>query len=59
MFWAWEVFQHTSDRSELKRQMRALRRQLKPILRRFSGKAPCYKYTRGMARNLLKLWPAL
>jgi hypothetical protein len=24
-----------------------------------SGKAPRYKYTRGLARNLLKVWPAL
>jgi transposase len=36
-----------------------LRRELKPILRKYSGKAPRYKYTRGIARNLLKVWPAL
>jgi transposase len=59
LFWAWECFQHTSDRSELQHQVRALRRELKPMLRRFAGKAARYKYTRGMARNLLKVWPAL
>ena len=59
LFWAWEVFQHTHDRRELKLQVRALRRELGPILRTYSGKAPRYKYTRGMARNLLKVWPAL
>jgi transposase len=59
VFWAWECFSHTSDRRELQRQVRALRRQLKPILRRFAGKSPRFKYTRGMARNLLKAWPAL
>jgi transposase len=59
LFWAWEIFQHTGDRAELKRRIRALRRQLKPILRIYSGKAPRYRYTRGLARNLLKIWPAL
>ena len=59
LFWAWEIFQHTRDRRELKLRVRALRRELKPILRQYAGKAPRYKYTRGIARNLLKLWPAL
>jgi transposase len=59
LFWAWEIYQHTHDRSELTRRIRILRRELKPILRRYSGKAPRYKRTRGLARNLLKLWPAL
>ena len=59
LFWAWEIFQHTGDRRDLKLAVRALRRDLKPIMRTFSGKAPRYKYTRGMARNLLKIWPAL
>jgi transposase len=59
LFWAWEIYQHTGERRELQRRVRALRRQLKPILRTYSGKAPRYRYTRGMARNLLKLWPAL
>jgi transposase len=59
LFWAWEIYQHTADRRELRRRVRLLRRQLKPILRKYSGRAPRYKYTRGMARNLLKVWPAL
>ena len=59
LFWSWEIFQHTGDRRELKRRVRALRRELKPILRSYAGKAPRYQYTRGMARNLLKVWPAL
>jgi transposase len=53
------VFQHTQDRRELRLAIRALRRELKPILRTYSGKAPRYKYTRGLARNMLKAWPAL
>jgi transposase len=35
-----------------------VRRQLKPILRQYSGKQARYKHTRGMARNLLNVWPA-
>jgi transposase len=59
VFWAWEIYQHTRDRKELRRRVRLLRRDLKPILRQYAGKAPRYKRTRGMARNLLKVWPAL
>ena len=59
LFWAWEIFQHVGDRRDLRLRVRALRRELKPILRTSSGKAPRYKYTRGMARNLMKVWPAL
>jgi transposase len=59
VFWAWEIFQHTGQRSELQRRVRALRRELKPLLRQYSGKAPRNRYCRGLARNLLKAWPAL
>lgn len=59
LFWAWDISQHTHDRRDLKLAIRSLRRELKPILRTYSRKAPRYKYTRGMARNLLKIWPAL
>ncbi|MGA8353463.1 MAG: IS66 family transposase [Solirubrobacteraceae bacterium] len=59
VFWAWEIYQHTGERKELKRRVRLLRRELKPLLRTYSGKAPRYKRTRGLARNLLKVWPAL
>jgi transposase len=59
LFWAWEVYVHTGQRARLRRDIRLLRRELKPILRQYSGKAPRYKRTRGMARNLLKAWPAL
>jgi transposase len=59
LFWAWEIYQHTHDRKELQRRIRLLRRELKPICRRYTGKAPRYKYCRGIARNLLKAWAAL
>jgi transposase len=59
LFWAWEIYQHIGDRRDLKLRVRALRRELKPILRTYRGTAPRYKRTRGLARNLLKIWPAL
>jgi transposase len=59
LFWSWEIYQHTGDRPELRRRIRALRRELKPILARHAGKAARYRRTRGLARNLLKLWAAL
>jgi transposase len=59
VFWAWEVFCHTRERSELKRTVRQLQRQYKPIIRSFAAKRARNKRCRGMARNLLKAWPAL
>jgi transposase len=59
VFWAWEVFQHTHERSELKRAVRQLQREYKPIIRSFAAKRSRNKRCRGMARNLLKAWPAL
>ncbi len=59
VFWAWEVFAHTHDRRELKRTIRQLQRTYKPIIRRYASKSARNKRCRGMARNLLKAWPAL
>ncbi len=59
LFWAWEIFQHTGDRADLKRRIRKLRRELKPILTRHAGKGARYRRGRRFARNLLKIWPAL
>jgi transposase len=59
VFWAFEVFQHTGDRNQLKRTIRSLQREYKPIIRRYAAKRARNKRCRGMARNLLKLWPAL
>jgi transposase len=59
LFYSWEIYQHTGQRKELQRRIRLLRRELKPVLRTYSGKAPRYKRSRGLARNLLKVWPAL
>jgi transposase len=59
LFWAWEIFQHTGDRQELRRRVRLLQRQLKPVLREHAGKKVRYRQSRRFARNLLKVWPAL
>jgi len=59
LFQAWQDFQNTGDRDELTRQILRLRHKLKPVLREYGGKAPRYKRTRGLAKNLLKIWPAL
>jgi transposase len=59
VFWAWEVFQHTGDRRQLKRTVRSLQRTYKPIIRSFAAKRARNKRCRGMANNLLKAWPAL
>jgi transposase len=59
LFWAWEIYQHTSDRTELKRRIRVLRRELKLILTRHAGKSARYRHGRRFARNLLQIWPAL
>ncbi len=59
VFWAWEVFAHTHDQRELRRTVRALQRQYKPLVCSFASKRARNKRCRGMARNLLKAWPAL
>lgn len=59
VFWAWEVFKNTRDRSELRRTVRSLQRSYKPIIRSYAAKRARNKRCRGMARNLLKAWPAL
>jgi transposase len=59
VFWAWEVFAHTHDRRQLQRTIRQLQRTYKPIIRTYASKRARNKRCRGMARNLMKAWPAL
>ena len=59
VFWAWEAYQHTHDRRELKRTITRLARTYKPIIASYATKRARNKRCRGMARNLLKAWPAL
>lgn len=59
IFWAWEVFAHTDDRRELKRAIRRLRHEYKPIICSYATNRARNKRCRRMANNLLKAWPAL
>lgn len=66
LFWAWEIYQHTGDRRDLQLRVRALRRELKPILRGYAGGQgaalqahPPGSHAPRDRRNLLKAWPAL
>jgi hypothetical protein len=40
VFWAWEVFQHAGERDELKRAIRYLQHQYKPIVRSYAASGP-------------------
>lgn len=59
VFWASEVFKHTSDRRALELTIRRLQREYKPVIRGYAAKRARNRHCRGMARNLLKAWPAL
>jgi transposase len=59
VFGAWTHFTESRDHRELKRTIRALRHQYKPIIASYATKKPRNKRCRGMARNLIKAWPAL
>ncbi len=59
VFAAWQTFQDTEDRHELKRTITQLQRTYKPIIAGYATKRARNKRCRGMARNLLKAWPAL
>jgi transposase len=59
VFWAWEVYRHTGDRRELELTVRRLQREYKPLIGGYAAKRARNRRCRGMARNLLKAWPAL
>jgi transposase len=59
VFQAWKAFQDTNDRRELKRTTTQLQREYKPVIAGYAAKRARNKRCRGMARNLLKAWPAL
>jgi transposase len=59
VFWAWEVYRNTSDRRALQLTVRRLQREYKPVIQGYAAKRARNRHCRGMARNLLKAWPAL
>jgi transposase len=59
VFWGWEVYRHTGERHALQLTIRRLQREYKAIVRGYAAKRARNRHCRGMARNLLKAWPAL
>ena len=59
MFDAWNIFKRDGDRRALKRRIAPLKRELKTILETNATKHARNRYTKTIANNLLKLWPAL
>ncbi len=58
VFQAWKQFQQDGDRAALQRRVEAIKEQLRPLLESGStGKRQ--RHVHALARNLLKLWPAL
>ena len=59
VFWAWEVFQNTQQRRELKRTIASLQQEYEPIIADYAAKTARNRRCQRMASNLLKAWPAL
>jgi len=58
LFRAWDEFQQDGERRKLRREIAPLKRELKALLER-GAKGKRHRLTRGFAKNLLKVWPAL
>jgi transposase len=59
LFDAWSIYKRDRDRRALKRRVAPLKRELHALLTTNSAKRARNRYTRTIANNLLKLWPAL
>jgi transposase len=59
VFASWREFQASGDRRRLRRETRPLQRQLRQLCQEAKRKSVKTRYHRGLARNLLKAWPAL
>jgi transposase len=59
VFAAWRGFQADGDRRRLRRQVAPLERELRALCEQGRRKSVKTRYHRGLARNLLKVWPAL
>ena len=56
---AWRAFQHSGDRRALRREIAPLERELRALCEARKRKSAKTRYHRGLARNLIKVWPAL
>jgi transposase len=59
LFHAWNQHKQDGDRATLKRRVAPLKRELHGLLKTNATKRARNRYTRTVANNLLKLWPAL
>jgi transposase len=59
LFDAWNIFKTDGDRQALKRRITPLKQELHAILETNATKHARNRYTKTIAANLLKLWPAL
>ncbi len=59
VFDAWREFQASGDRHCLRRRVKPLQSELKALCEQGKRKSPKTRYHRGLARNLIKVWPAL
>lgn len=59
VFESWREFQRSGDRRRLRRRVRPLQRELRSLCEEGRRKSVKTRYHRGLARNLVKAWPAL
>jgi transposase len=59
VFQSWRRLQASADRRRLRREVRSLQRELRQLCEQGRRKSVKTRYHRGLARNLLKTWPAL
>jgi transposase len=59
VFCAWREFQASGDRRRLRRRIKPLERELRQLCEQAKRKSAKTRYHRGLARNLVKAWPAL
>jgi Transposase IS66 family len=58
VFQAWKQFQRDGDRDALQQRVAAIRTQMRPLLE-WGSTGKRQRHVRALAKNLLKLWPAL
>jgi transposase len=58
VFQAWKQFQVDGDRAALQRQVAAIKMQMRPLLE-WGATGKRQRHVHALAKNLLKLWPAL
>jgi transposase len=59
LFETWHGYQQHQKRARLEREIDPIKAELRELLEQAGRKTPKNKYHRGLANNLLKIWPAL